>query len=153
MHKSADLSSLPAPSWPSKTFSNVEKYAGDRVQIIAEKTAPNLSRHRLLLVLLLACMVIDIFCYRGSQFDSGIFSDAGQSDQLVLHNSVSMLERLDSLEKKLSSFSSKVGTFSPSNTHDKARVTDTMEDLEMKQLLFRKLTMFKNKRVQEAVDN
>ena len=112
------------------------------------KTAPNLSRQRLLIVLLLACMVIDIFCYRGSQFDSGIFSDAGQSDQLVLHNSVSMLERLDSLETKLSSFSSKVGSFSPSRKDDKAGMIESMEDLEMKQLLFRKLTTFRKKRVQ-----
>ena len=64
-----------------------------------------------------------------------------------------MLERLDILERKLTSFSSKSGTFSPSNKHNKAGVTDTMDDLEMKQLLFRKLTMFRNKRVQEAVDN
>ena len=100
---------------------------------------------------------IDFNRYRCSQnecqFDSGIFSDAGQSDQSVRHNSVSMLERLDSLERKLSSFSTKSGTFSPSKKHDKARVNDTMEDLEMKQLLFRKLTMFRNKRVQISVDN
>ena len=93
-----------------------------------------------------------------SQFDSGIFSEPRQiydsnvrkipetnvTDKMYTS---SVLERLDKLEKKISAFTSKT-----CNNQEEVKVTDcekvkdNTEDLEIKQLLFRKLTMFMNKR-------
>ena len=57
----------------------------------------------------------------------------------------SVLERLDNLEKKISEFSNKTGNHFKPNipVNDKK---ESSEDLEIKHLLFRKLTLFKNKR-------
>ena len=92
-------------------------------------------------------------CAAESQFDSGIFSEPKQS--LILNKrsnsqdistdnlySSSVLKRLDSLEKKISVFSIKT-----ENNDEVASIPNekkTTEDLEIKQLLFRKLTMFRN---------
>ena len=55
------------------------------------------------------------------------------------------MKRLDNLEKKIAQFSSETGNnFKPNiPVNDKK---ESSEDLEIKHLLFRKLTMFKNKR-------
>ena len=54
----------------------------------------------------------------------------------------SVFKRLDSLEKKISAFSMK--TESNVNVYKNPNEKKTSEDLEIKQLLFRKLTMFRN---------
>jgi hypothetical protein len=91
-----------------------------------------------------------------SQFDSGMYSDPRQSFQSNIRKSdqstistdksytSSVLERLDSLETKISTFSSK----SENNCKVKEipDAKEIYEDLEIKQLLFRKLTQFRNKR-------
>ena len=57
-----------------------------------------------------------------------------------------MLERLDSLESKISSFSSKTKNCSKVKAAGVEKMKDTSADLEMKQLLLRKLSQFRNKR-------
>ena len=54
----------------------------------------------------------------------------------------SVLKRLDSLEKRISAFSIK--TENNDKVADIPNEKKTSEDLEIKQLLFRKLTMFRN---------
>ena len=58
----------------------------------------------------------------------------------------SVVDRLDSLERKISTFSIKAENGSGVKAADVEKVKDTPEDLEMKQMLFRKLTQFRNKR-------
>ena len=92
----------------------------------------------------------------GSQFDSGVFSEEGQNFLLnkrsndpqtpVEISSTSVLDSLDNLDKKLSEFSNKrKPSYQIKGGSDKNMVTP--EDLEFKQLLIRKLTLFKNNRV------
>ena len=54
----------------------------------------------------------------------------------------SVLKRLDSLEKKISAFSMK--TESNVNVYKNPNEKKTSEDLEIKQMLFRNLTVFRN---------
>merc|ERR1711970_359049 len=97
-------------------------------------------------------MVRERRCSGESQFDSGIFSEPLQSIRSSLRKSSkndktsefdteSVLERLDRLEKKISSFSIKDNATKVNDV----KVKDNVEDLEIKQLLFRKLTQFRNK--------
>ena len=58
----------------------------------------------------------------------------------------SVVDRLDSLERKISTFSRKAENSSGVKNANVEKVKDTPEDLEMKQMLFRKLTQFRNKR-------
>ena len=58
----------------------------------------------------------------------------------------SVVDRLDSLERKISTFSRKTENSSGVKAANVEKVKDTPEDLEMKQMLFRKLTQFRNKR-------
>ena len=57
----------------------------------------------------------------------------------------SVVDRLDSLERKISTFSRKAENSSGVKNANVEKVKDTPEDLEMKQMLFRKLKQFRNK--------
>ena len=58
----------------------------------------------------------------------------------------SVVDRLDSLESKISTFSRKTENCSKVKAADIEKAKYTSADLEMKQLLLRKLTQFRNKR-------
>ena len=79
-----------------------------------------------------------------SQFDSGIYSEprlnypARKDIPADMSYSTSVMDRLDNLEKKAKNI--------PQITNSGDDKRDTPEDLELKHLLFRKLTQFKNKR-------
>ena len=84
------------------------------------------------------------------QHDSGIFSDSGhslESDLVVSRKYSSVMDRLDRLEEKLSFISSQASAFSTVKTGDREGGEDSEEDREIKQMLFRKLTTFRNKQI------
>ena len=72
------------------------------------------------------------------QYDSGIFSDNGDSEQLASN----VLDKLDRLKETLIR-SSKVTT--TVETKNRAEVGENEEDREIRKLLFRKLAIFRNK--------